>query len=146
MFGLSTREMLIKMIKNACQNNLQIYRQGIEALLEQPEEDHERYAYKIRKKYFNAVFDSIWNYFGVSSPSIDQRLRLVLMSPEISGLPPEFPLEYLDTVGISAGVAFAFCYYAITNKPVSTVKLSRDMSMLNHYQLDCMNRILAEYS
>ena len=141
MFGLSKKESLSSGILRECENNLGVYRDGHIPLIKS--ENYSETSYnEVRKNYFNAVFDSLWNSLALITPTVDQRIRLVFWSPEISGLPPEITDQYLLKNGISAGCSFAILYYAITNKPVKSAKDFRTMSMLNHAQNKLMEQII----
>ena len=143
MFGLSKKESLSSGILRECENNLGVYRDGLIPLIKS--ENYSEISYnKVRKNYFNAVFDSLWNSFALITPTVDQRIRLVFLCPEISGLPPEITDQYLLENGISAGCSFAILYYAVTNKPVKSTKDFRTMSMLNHAQNKLMEQIIDE--
>lgn len=143
MFGLSKKESLSSGILRECENNLGVYRDGLIPLIKS--ENYSETSYnKVRKNYFNAVFDSLWNSFALITPTVDQRIRLVFLCPEISGLPPEITDQYLLENGISAGCSFAILYYAVTNKPVKSTKDFRTMSMLNHAQNKLMEQIIDE--
>ena len=143
MFGLSPRKSISSGILKECENNLGVYRDGLITLIKS--ENYSEASYnEARKNYFNAVFDSLWNSLALIAPTVDQRIRLVFWSPEISGLPPEITDQYLLENGISAGCSFAILYYAITNKPVKSTKDFRTMSMLNHAQNKLMEQIINE--
>ena len=152
MLGLSAPESLVRAVKNSCNNEIGTYKQGVQEFLDalkqnedMVDEEKDKYIIAARKDYINAVCDSMFSSFRISSPNIDERLRLAISSPQITGLPDEFSIEYMDDYGISAGAVFAFCYYAVTNKKVTTKKTIRTMSMLNHYQNELMNSVLAEF-
>lgn len=148
MFGLSSREVLIKAIKNACQNEAGVYRDGIKSFLSElsdndiSDEEMNSRASSARNDYLNAVFDVMLSSFRVSSPVIEQRIRLAISCPQITGLPGDFNVEYFANSGISAGCAYAMCYFATTNKEI-TARDFKDCSMLNHYQNAIMDSILA---
>lgn len=147
MFGLSKREMLIKAIQNACQNSLGTYRSEITTSLEKfssgslSDDAFNQELTTARRNYFNSVYDAVWASFRVSSPTIEQRMRLAMFSPEMTGLPPEFDLDYFAKNGISAGCTYAIAYFAFSNKTISPRDF-RDCSMLNHYQVNLMNSVL----
>jgi len=152
MFGFSKREILVKVIKNACANELACYDDGVKKFTEayktnpeMPEKQLDEFARVARCNYLNAVCDSVWNSFAVSSPSVHAQFRLALTNPQITGLASKFDVDYLCKNGISAGVTFAFAYFALTGKSVATIKLSKTMSMLNHYQNDLMDSVLLKY-
>lgn len=145
MFGLSKKEVLVKAIKNACNNELQVYKTGAIKLasMQSSDEDIDKMVAAIRREYLNSVFDAIWASFRASSPTIETKMRLAMMSPSITGLPEEFDIEYFDCNGISAGCTFAIAYYALTGKSISN-KEYKTCSMLNHYQNDLMQNVLVD--
>lgn len=137
-FGLSIREKLAAAITNMCLDKLVVYRKELYKVaamsngLTDTEIDYELEA--ARKEYLNSVFDSIWNGLDERNSIIGHRIRIALCNPEITGLPPQFTVEYFDRYGVSAGSTYAICYYAITNKPISHKKDYKTCSMLNHIQ------------
>ena len=149
MFGLSARETLSRTIRTVCQKEIYRYRTGMEECLKKyaagdlNDSELDRAAKTCRKEYFNAVFDAMGASFRTSAPNIDLRFNFAIMSPGITGLPPEISIDHLCDNGISAGSAYAFCYYAITGKKV-TAKDFKIMSELSHFQTDLMNSVLAE--
>ena len=152
MFGFSKQKILIAAIKNACNNELEVYENAVINFLkiynenpEMQENEINALVLKARQNYLNAVCDRIWSSFAVSSPNIHTRFRLALMNPSVTGLPDEMDVDYFSENGISAGATFAFAYFALTDKRVDSTKMLHTMSTLNHYQNDLMNEILKKY-
>ncbi len=149
MFGLSTREILMRGIENACRNELGVYRDAVrrdfDKLSEWSEEEIEQHAVLARKEYANAVFDAMQASFRVSNPTIDARMRLTLWNPGITGIPEEFNADYFVDNGFSAGITYAICYFAITNKKINPSKDFKIISRLDHYQSKLMNDVLCEF-
>ncbi len=139
MFGLSIRKTLAQAIANACQNNRNVYKEAIKRnlsmLTDDSDEEQNELARVSREEYLTKVFDDVVKAFNVSSPNIEQRVRLAIMNPEICGVPD----RDIDN-GVMAGTVYAICYWAIKNK---TAK-SGDCIALNHYQNDIMNEVLQE--
>ncbi len=147
MFGLFIKRNLIKAIKNACINEIGIYKSEVMDLLNEYCNDTDVPTSKlmhVKRNYFYAVFDAMWTTLRVSSPTVDARVRLALMAPTLTGLPAEFTVEYIGDNGISAGATFAICYYALSNQEINLFKEAKTLSMLNHFQNDLMNRALGE--
>ena len=152
MFGFSKEEVLAKAIKNACSNKLNTYEHEIQQILRRyqmrpkmSESELSHLTLQARRNYLNAVCDSIWSSFSVSNPNTHARFKLALMSPQMTGLPEEINVDYLNTNGISAGVVFALAFFALTNKQINSPKLFRTMSILSHYQNDLMESVLTKF-
>ena len=148
MFGLSTKEVLISAIKNACVNSLPQYRSEMASLLKKSEDDDsskiDNEINAISVNYLDAVCDSISQSYRTSSPKIFARFQLAISSPDMTGLPEEYDLDYFCDKGVPAGCVFGIAYFAITNKTVDSTKMFRIMSMLNHFQSDLMMQCLKE--
>ncbi|BCK85380.1 hypothetical protein MM59RIKEN_26990 [Pusillibacter faecalis] len=148
MFGLSTRETLVRAIENACRNEICVYKNcvkdGLAHYSEWSEEEISRHALLARREYANAVFDAMLESFRVSSPIIDARIKLVIWNPRVTGVPDEIDTDYLADNGFSAGVTYAICYFAVTNKKINPSKDFKIISALNHYQTKLMNDALDE--
>lgn len=147
MFGLSTKERLVAAIKAICEKQSVVYEKEIISVLPQlekltSEEDIQEIMVPARSAYFNACFDMLSDTLETISPVIFSKMRLCMLEPSISGVPENFSVEYLCKYGISAGVAFAFAFYAIKGKPINLLKDAKTLSFLNHYQNDIMNTIL----
>ncbi|HIV97629.1 MAG TPA: hypothetical protein H9745_08535 [Candidatus Agathobaculum stercoravium] len=144
MFGLSTREKLYDLILNTSKNCMNMYISGVQELLTNPnniDNDEAMNAgfVRVRREYLDEVANNVFNFFKVSSPAVHARLQLLMVSPQICGLSEE--LFEVDT-GLSAGMVYGLCYYAVTNKKVKTY----DCSKLSHLQNDLMNQALAKLS
>lgn len=148
MFGFSTRETLVRAIENACRNKIDVYkdcvREGLVNGSELSEEEILQHATTARIEYVNAVFNVMLESFQVSSPTIHARMKLVMWDPRITGIPDEFNIDYLADNGFPAGVTYAICYFAVTNKKILPSKDFQIMSRLNHYQSELMNDALVE--
>lgn len=157
MFGLSKRELLSNMVKNACENNLSIYENGIkDYMAEFGNIDNEELAislgaeqkqHEVVESYFTAVYSTIRESLQTSNPMIaikfDLALQTVCTESNVLGL-GELDMNYFQN-GIPAGIVFALAYYAFTNKPVTSSKLTQTCVMLNHYQIALMDRVLDQY-
>lgn len=140
MFGLSMREMLSKSIINASENCISIYKESIlnnlKALDElNNEEDVSILLASIRKKYLDAVTNSVISSFQISSPTVFSKIQLLLMSPAACG----YEGISIDN-GIMAGSLFAICYYALKNKVASPAECIK----LNHIQNSILDKALME--
>ena len=140
MFGLSIREMLSKSIINASENCISIYKESIlnnlKALDElNNEEDVSILLASIRKKYLDAVTNSVISSFQISSPTVFSKIQLLLMSPAACG----YEDISIDN-GIMAGSLFAICYYALKNKVASPSECIK----LNHIQNSILDKVLME--
>lgn len=147
MFGLNKKDVIVNAIKNVCNNEIGIYKSAVEKFAFDDtltEDEINKKAMESRKEYLNAVFDAMWASFRASSPAIAERLKIALITPTICGLPEMFDVDYLDDNGVSAGCAFAMCYFAMTGKAIA-VKDMRVCSMLNHFQNDLMNKALDDF-
>ncbi|MFQ6830508.1 hypothetical protein [Butyricicoccus pullicaecorum] len=157
MFGLSQRELLSKMVKNACENNLSVYENGIkDYMAEFGDIDDEELAislgaeqkqHEVVESYFTAVYSSIRESLHTSSPKIairfDFAVQTLCMGSDTLGL-GKLDMEYFQN-GIPAGIVFALAYYAFTNKRITSNKLTQTCVMLNHYQIALMDRVLDQY-
>lgn len=149
MFGLSKREVLESVIENACKIKLPVYESNAKEIVNLLKENSElsdsqieTFATNARRCYLNSVYDAVKDSLAISAPAINMRFNMSLMSPSITGLPPEFTIDHFAENGISAGATFIMVYYAITGKPANTARLYRTASMLSHFQNDLMNNIL----
>ena len=146
MFGLTTSEMLISAIKNACVNYANELQSAFEKLytIEGVVNDDEllQEAKQAIVDYKNHIFDSLWSLAQLSSPNNEARLRLAIMSPQIVGLPDEFDLDHIAIHGFSAGATYAIFRYALTGKPLKSTKDFRTCSELNHFQQKQINIIV----
>ena len=147
-FGLSTRETLVRAIENACRNEICVYKNcvkdGLAHYSEWSDEEISRHALLARREYVNAVFDAIMASFRISSPIIDARIKLVICDPHVTGVPDEIDTDYLADNGFSAGITYAIFYFAVTNKKIKPSKDFKIISALNHYQAKLMNDVLNE--
>ena len=142
MFGLTNKEKINSLILNASQNCIEIYTSGIKNLLDKQDlgnQEMEQCVIHIRREYLDAVTNSVLTFFQNSSPAIYSRLQMAMISPGICDMDDD--LVNLD-IGLSAGVLYALCYYAVTNKKAKTY----DCSKLSHLQNDLMNQALAKLS
>ena len=141
MFGLSVKKTLARCVANACQNNRNVYKQAIvknlDAIVqaENDEEKQKKIFTEVRNEYLTKVFDDVVKAMSISSPTIETRVRLAIMSPGLCGIPD----RDIDD-GVMAGTVYAICYWAMKNK----VAPSGDCIALNHYQNDIMNEVLHE--
>jgi len=141
MFGLSLREVLERNIKNACVNNKHVYKELVINFLDQYSADLDNIPEDAflasRIGYFNAVFDTIVDSLRASSPETIARVHLAALSPRVCGY------EGMDmSTGISAGMTFALCYWALTGKEAPV----RTCQFLSHYQNAMMTEVLVELS
>lgn len=148
MFSRLKQRKLYKAILNQCVLHLDVYREEVKAAGEQfstaSAASTEEHFLSARRSYLNSVFDAMWEALPKGCAA-DARIRIAMSNPGITGLPPNFSLDYLAEFGFSAGVTFAFFYYALWGTPVQSVRVSRIMSKLNHKQNDLMNMVLAEF-
>ena len=139
MFGLSTKEVLTKVIRNACQNKKQVYKNAIMRnwadLNSADENQREQLLFDIQKEYLDAVVEAVFASYQVSSPMIYERMFMVLLSPSMCGYE-----EINPDNGMMAGSLYAICYYALKNKYASP----NDCIRLNHIQNEIMNQALHE--
>ncbi|MPM74049.1 hypothetical protein SDC9_121034 [bioreactor metagenome] len=139
MFGLSTREVLTKVILNSVKNNIGIYKQSIidniSNIKSNPELENTVLFQSIRQEYLDHVSNDVFNSFKLSSPSIAARIQLTLMSPSLCGY-DDINFEN----GILAGSIYAICYYSMNNK----VAAPKDCINLNHIHNDIMEQALSE--
>lgn len=140
MFGLSTREMLFKAILNASQNNISLYtnnlwshREQILSILDENDSDKfSDYIVDLTKPYYQKVFDDVFQTLGVSSPTINERAKLAIMSPSLCGLDD----KSIDDGVFIAGIVYAVCYWAITNKQAK----EKDYWKISELQRDIMEK------
>jgi hypothetical protein len=152
MFGLSKREILVKMVRNCVESQLPKYRVGTEEVfskytIEELNDDSnnsqlEGEMSQVRIEYLQSVFNAVKNAVEAGSINIAMRLDFALMTPRISGLPDEIDIGYFARNGISAGDVYALLFYAMMNKPI-TRKDYQICSELSHYQVGLMNDTLA---
>lgn len=141
MFGLSIRKTLATAIANACQNNRNVYKESVKKRIKdliEAENDpakQKAIAMEARSEYLTKVFDDVVKALSISTPTIEQRVRLAIMSPSICGIPD----RDIDD-GVMAGTVYAICYWAIKNKQAKP----GDCIALNHYQNDIMQSVLHE--
>lgn len=149
MFGLSRKKVLVEAIINVCHNESDIYRDGLRTFSQKvldgdcSEDEAKQDLMSARRDYLFAVFDAMWASFRVSSPAIEHKMRMAMLSPSSTGLPKEFTAEYFEENGIPAGCVYAICYFAVTGKQIST-KDFKICSMPNHYQNAIMDNIITE--
>ena len=143
MFGLSTREKLSDLILNTSKNCVGTYVSDVKELCDQEnsldEEAMNAEIIRIRRKYLDEVANNVFCFFNSASPKIYARLQLLFAVPQKCGLDKE--LFDADT-GMSAGMVYALCYYAMTNKTAKTY----DCSKLSHLQNDIMQQALMKLS
>ena len=89
MFGLSTKEVLMKAILNASKNKAEIYKQGLMANVDvlngNEEAEREEVFFSIQKEYLDEVANTVINTFDVSSPTTAAKIKLTLISPSLCG-------------------------------------------------------------
>lgn len=153
MFGLSRRELLIRTVKNACVSALPTYEERIKGFIaktetdsEMTDEEAEKIANECRHVYLSNTYEIIRVELAEKRPLLLQKIGFAMISPSIIGLPEEIDTDYLLKNGMSAGVVYAFLYYAMTNKCIKTAKDFRSISMLNHYQTQLMNDVLQKFN
>lgn len=138
MFGLSTREMLKKVILNLSRNNLDIYKSGIKKNIEKlncgTETEVNEILFEVRKEYLDSVMDSVISSFRAGSPQVADKMFMLLLSPKMCG----YDID-LDS-GVMAGSVYAISYYAIKNKKAR----AKDCVRLNHLQNDIINEMLKQ--
>lgn len=148
MFGLSARETLVRAIKNACRNEIGVYKSAImkyaETDTESSADEIHQHGIQAKKEYTIAVLDAMMASFRVSSQGINARIRMILWDPRITGIPNEFNSKYFEDNGYSAGITYAICYFAVTNKKITPRKDYQIISMLNHYQSKLMDEAIDE--
>jgi hypothetical protein len=100
---------------------------------------------QIRKSYFQETYEVIRSGFEVNSPSLLPRISFAMMHPSVAGIPDEMGVEYVLENGPSAGLVFAWMYFAMTGKPIDSPKAAFERSRLSHYQTDLMNSVLDKF-
>lgn len=139
MFGLTVKERLFNIIYSTCQKNIDKYKIGIYEYCKKYEncDPPEEGILELRKAYLDSVLDDVFNLVGNSSSKVLCRLRLVLMSPDLSGYPDS---DFEN--GVSAGFVYACCYWAIKNRQANI----SDCFALNHLQTHIMDEALNSLS
>ena len=153
MLNFFTRKLLIKAIKRTCINELGVYESGIEDLIQEimkdqniDEDQLQKENLSLRRDYLNAVAASMFKSLSTNNPSFFARYKLALSFPSMTGLSEVINADYLSCYGFSAGITFAFCYFAMTNEKVTSVKLCRTISMLSHFQKNLMDSVLHKFA
>ncbi len=138
MFGLSTKEIITKEILKASKNNKDILKQGIKnnkVAFENGDEETAKIFSMIRKTYFDAVSNDVYNSIQSSTPKIAANIFYMFMYPEKCG----YDDMNIDD-GLSASKLYAIVYYAFKGK-VAPIK---DCIELNHLQNNIMNEVFDE--
>ena len=128
MFGLSTREMLHRVIMNiseSCVHELEedlLYHK--DAIERSSEEDQEKILTGIQTRYFDDVANGVISSIKANSPVAYQRLRLAMQAPLMCGYD-------IDTSKwLMAGSLYALCFFAYKNKTADP----KDCIAMNHEQ------------
>lgn len=146
MFGLSTKEKLLELVKNACDTNISVYEQSIVTLFgmydsfaksntDDMTEDEllNDLILKARQYYLDTVAYSVLTFFSNLPPKIYMRFTSYIANPSACGL------DGYDTErGIAAGALYHMCYYAYKGKEPNP----QDCVFLNHYQHKLMDKVL----
>ncbi len=96
-------------------------------------------------EYNNLCFSRLRNKLelAVPTPGFSERIWLAKACPQNAGAPMSIDCEDVLEDGVDAGLAFAFLYYAITGKPIST-KEERDICAdLILFEADLIDKALS---
>lgn len=140
MFGLSTREMLKKMISNASLNNIESYKQDIREVFfthgdDLSKEQQEEYTLRILREYQDNVANDVINSFKNSNTGVFEKMFMMLTNPELCGY------EDIDIdIAFPAGALYAICFCALKGKKADP----KDCIFMNHVQHEIIDRAWAE--
>ena len=130
MFGLTIREQLMKVIVNACRNNLPSLKNEILALSSDVTDAE---IVDIIGNYQDCVSNTVIEILKGASGNAYSRFQMAFLSPPLCNLDTEC------TDGpLSAGVLYALAYYAMADK----IAASKDCLALNHMQRAFIDQIL----
>lgn len=152
MFGLSTRERLIKAIKNVYRNESYIYANRAEQLFDILKNDNsyskeqtDKYVTDTLYAYNESALNNLLNQMKEFAPSVYYRAQIALNSLQITGLPKEVD-EWLEESGYSPGIAYAILIYAMKNKTVDNNKDMNNIALLDAWQAAFLKELLDETS
>lgn len=150
MLGLSAKEKLMDLVKNACDTNISVYEQTITKMFDMYDrlvkpnangmnEDEllGGLVLKARQYYLDAVAHSVVTFFSNLPPKIYMRFTSYIANPSACGLD-----DYDTEKGIAAGALYHMCYYAYKGKAPAP----QDCVSLNHYQYKLMDKVLENLS
>ena len=130
MFGLSLRERLMNLVVCECRANINIYKEGIESLINNNIADENLIAI-INNEYWQAVANACFNHIQNISPTLQFKISMLLLSPNQCGYD-------LEQSKFMAGAVYAICYYAVKGK----IAKAPDCIALNNIQNQIMDNCL----
>lgn len=146
MFGLSMKERLYKAIRTQCDETIPEIDADLRAFarkaVSMADADFEKEYCRIIGMHSNAVSAVLAQTLGSGAGS---KAGLAMQSPQVTGLPEEFDLDYLLDSGPKVGYYFAFYYYAVTGNQISLDDYGKYIRPLNKYQLDLLTDRLKRY-
>ncbi len=143
MFGLSKKETLYNAIRTISESKLQDVKQDLRifynSVYSMSEEQREKEYCRIIGMHSNAVSATVGEKMG---RNLMTKVGFAIQSPQITGLPEEFDLDYLLNSGPKVGFYFAFYYYALTGKQITLDDYGKYIRPLNKHQLDMLTGYL----
>lgn len=140
MFGLTFREKLFDIVKQACETELYVYSNSFKSKtktlandLDLSDESVHMAVLNSRDDYNRAIYAKIKNIiknFGGQSPIL---FELATISPKLAGLPADIAL-ILSGHTYPAYIIFALAYYSVTKNDINSEKLNKAMIEINNYQ------------
>ncbi len=136
MFGLSTREKLISLMKIEYANVIPNYENDILQFLHTCKnynnEENEQMLTRIRKNYLDSAGNAIISKLRSMSPQISVKLDFMLINPSSCGY--DIADNEIDN-GFSGGMMFAMCYKVISGK----IAKPKDCLLVNHFIDNLLN-------
>ena len=147
MFGLSMKERLYKAIRTQTDATISDIDADLRAFARNANsmtsEELEKEYTRIIGMHSNAVSATLAQTLGSAAAF---KAGMAIQSPQITGLPEEFDLDYLLDSGPKVGFYFAFYYYALTGRQIDLNDYGLYIRPLNKYQLDLLTTYLGRYS
>jgi hypothetical protein len=134
MFGLTTRENLIKIVQNASINAIDSYKNSIIDIAQKSDDASDDDALEVLFEYHRKVLLTVKSVFDASPSNTCIRFSLAITSPGICGYEKQFGQPHM------AGSVYAMAYWAMTNKSAKI----KDVMFLNHWQASIIDGALYE--
>ena len=143
MLGLSMREILVKMVKDAVDNQLPNYKEAVEKFYDRHTskelqdiskkielaDEVSRFRVEYVKSVYNTVREAVEAKYGDAAMPLDQ----MLLSLRIAGLYGSLDPAILESNEIYAGIIYLLLLYSLKIEPIKE-KDYRKSTELNEYQ------------
>lgn len=157
MFGLTLREKVVEVIRQASVKKLYIYETGVRKSAVKLHEnygdvicadevmvmvnDFKTETTQACTAYFQAVYDEVSNFIS----DYDEKAHLIFQFaprfPAMLGLPDKMKKVYEEN-GIPAKSLFIIAYNSLTNQPFITDDVLKTAEKVGQYQTDLMKQVL----